>query len=116
MNKRILLIEGSKAKKKFPNLALMKISAYHKKKGNEIFLNTINNKPDKIYISSPFSRNILNLYASIYKDVPTEIGGYGKNGNMLPDEIEFIMPDYSLYNLDYSMGFTSRGCINKCPF
>ncbi|MBU1147502.1 MAG: hypothetical protein KKD11_04040, partial [Candidatus Omnitrophica bacterium] len=35
----------------------------------------------------------------------------------LPNEIEHIMPDYSLYpNVDFSMGFTSRGCIRNCPF
>jgi len=27
-----------------------------------------------------------------------------------------MVPDYSLYNLDYSVGYTSRGCIRSCPF
>ena len=34
----------------------------------------------------------------------------------MPDHIEHICPDYSLYNLDYSLGFLTRGCIRKCSF
>jgi hypothetical protein len=46
-----------------------------------------------------------------------ETGGSGINlKTELPYEIEHIMPDYSLYNLNYSLGFTSRGCVNNCPF
>ena len=77
-------------------------------------LNQMDN-PDKIYVSSPFKRSFSNLSASISKAY-TIHGGYGINAKMLPPEIEFTMPDYKLYNLDYSMGFTSRGCTNKCPF
>ena len=35
---------------------------------------------------------------------------------VLPDYIEHIKPDYSLYNLNYSLGFTTRGCIRNCGF
>jgi hypothetical protein len=34
----------------------------------------------------------------------------------LPDKVERICPDYSLYALDYSLGFLTRGCIRKCPW
>ena len=112
---RVLLIEGSKCRKNFPNLALMKLSAYHKGKGDIVALNKMNN-PDRVYISSPFSRPLSNLYIYNHKNIPTKIGGYGINGDKLPNDIEHIMPDYDLYGIDYSMGFTSRGCINKCPF
>ena len=46
------------------------------------------------------------------------IGGSGIDLKAeLPPEVEHIMPDYSLYpNVDFSMGFTSRGCIRKCPW
>lgn len=111
---RILLIEGSKAKINFPNLALMKLSAYHKQRRDIVRLNRMDN-PDKIYMSSPFKRSFSNLSASTSK-VDIIHGGYGINSQMLPSEIEFIMPDYDLYKIDYSMGFTSRGCTNKCPF
>lgn len=46
-----------------------------------------------------------------------EIGGSGISlEKTLPDNIEHICPDYDLYDMDYSMGFTSRGCVRKCPF
>ena len=109
---KVLLID--QGKKGFPNLALMKISAWHKSKGDTVQLNRINN-PDKIYVSCPFKRPIQNLSIAL-SDKPIVYGGYGINSNKLSDEIEFLMPDYSLYNIDYSIGFTSRGCINKCPF
>lgn len=113
---RVLLVEGSYSKKKFPNLALMKLSAWHKKKGDITALNRMDN-PDKIYVSCPFNRIITNINVYVYKHkIEIEKGGYGINSKKLPDEIEFVMPDYDLYNIDYSMGFTSRGCINKCPF
>jgi hypothetical protein len=44
------------------------------------------------------------------------IGGSGYNNCVLPDEVEHIMPDYNLYNCNYSLGFTTRGCCRKCPW
>lgn len=45
------------------------------------------------------------------------IGGSGVDlKTQLPDEIEHICPDYSLYGLDYSLGFLTRGCIRKCAW
>lgn len=112
---KILLIEGTKGNIEFPNLALMKLSAWHKKKGDIVALNRMDD-PDKIYVSSPFNRPITNMNVFLYDKAKIEIGGYGVNSKMLPKEIEFIRPDYDLYGIDYSMGFTSRGCIRKCPF
>jgi hypothetical protein len=34
----------------------------------------------------------------------------------LPEGIEVLTPDYEKYNLDYSFGFTSRGCVRNCEF
>lgn len=34
----------------------------------------------------------------------------------MPEEIEHTCPDYELYGANYSMGFTSRGCVRKCGF
>jgi hypothetical protein len=31
-------------------------------------------------------------------------------------EVEHIMPDYNLYNCNYSMGFSQRDCPRGCPF
>ena len=110
---KILLVDVDS---KMPNLALMKISAYHKERGDQIFLND-GGDPDKVYISCIFTKNRAKAFgiAKMF-DCPVEIGGYGANGRQLPKEIEHIMPDYSLYDCDYSMGFTSRGCIRNCPW
>ena len=108
---------------KMPNLALMKISAHHKKQGDTIYLKKGLKqilpldclKPDKIYISSIFDWN-KEKALELAEKLNAEIGGYGVNGEQLPEETEHLEPDYSLYNIDYSMGFTSRGCIRKCSW
>jgi hypothetical protein len=53
-----------------------------------------------------------------YPDAEIFIGGTGYNLSInLPDEIEFIAPDYDLYpEIDYSMGYTTRGCNRDCYF
>lgn len=102
---------------KYHNLALMKLSAHHKQKGDEtelykpIFMETY----DRVYVSKIFTKfNISECY--IPKDY-YRIGGSGFDLKLkLPEEIEHIMPDYSLYDLDYSLGFTTRGCIRNCEF
>lgn len=96
---------------KIPNLALMKLSTWHKAKGDEVSLDEYD--PDKVYVSSPFSR-FKNTTLVFPDHVEVEYGGYGFNNKMLPYEIEHMMPDYSLYDCDYSMGYTTRGCIRKC--
>lgn len=99
----------------FPNLALMKISAYHRARGDNVFLNFPLNHPDIIYASCVFTWN-----AKRRASFPNHaiIGGTGIDLKAeLPAEIEHIMPDYGLYpRVDYSLGFTSRGCIRKCPY
>ena len=121
--KKILLIDIDS---KIPNLALMKISAYHKKNGDKVSLlkhpckngkEQIKHKFDKVYISSIFQENAEKTieFSKQFKNV--EMGGYFINPQtILPDEMEHIMPDYSLYNCDYSIGYSSRGCINNCPW
>lgn len=101
---------------KYHNLALMKLSAYHKKKGDETeFYNPLLTKNyDKVYVSKIFTkRNINEGY------IPEEctMGGSGFDLiSRLPEEIEHIKPDYKLYKLKYSLGFTTRGCIRNCGF
>ena len=102
---------------KYHNLALMKLSAYHKQKGDEtelykpIFMKTY----DRIYISKIFTKFHINecyIPENFYR-----AGGSGFDlERRLPEKIEHLMPDYSLYNLDYSLGFTTRGCIRNCGF
>lgn len=97
----------------FPNLALMKLSSYHKARGDEVVLNYPLCQADVTYASCVFSWHKPKLIDPLIKT-----GGSGISlDTWLPDEIEHIMPDYSLYpNIDFSMGFTSRGCIRNCPF
>ena len=104
----------------FPNLALMKISAYHKSLGDTVnFWDKLKEKPDVVYVSTVFSQNRYKCFGiqAMYPDIKFVFGGSGYNYNItLSDEIERLMPDYDLYGLDYSVGFVSRGCIRKCGF
>jgi hypothetical protein len=92
-----------------PNLALMKISAWHKIQGDITGLNLEN--ADKSYASVIFPANHDDAIG--YDD----IGGTGWDINkVLPHHIEFIKPDYDLYPSTYSQGFTTRGCVRRCKF
>lgn len=102
-------------RRSFPNLALMKLSTYHKARGDEVFLNFPLCQPDIIYASCVFSWHqgqIIGLPEN------TIIGGAGIDlTKILPNEVEHIMPDYSLYpKVNFSLGFTSRGCPRRCPW
>lgn len=116
----------------FPNLALMRISAYHKAQGDIVewwwsdFIHY-----DIVYMSKIFS----NAYT---KDVPEPLnadkvikGGTGycislvdgvevfdkEKNEELPTEIEKMFPDYSLYpQFDFAVSMTSRGCPRGCSF
>ena len=122
--KRILLIDVDST---IPNLALMKISTWHKAKGDSIVLThganvDLTDPPDKIYGSIIYKKNkhALDDLISRYPDI-IDIGGSGYDlHKTLSDEIENMAPDYSLYpEFDYSIGFSSRGCIRStktCPF
>ena len=104
----------------FPNLALMKISAWHKAQGDEVEWWFGFHQYDRVYMSKVFD----NTYTpDVYEPVNTkEIikggTGYGLD-NKLPDEIEYCFPDYSLYpqyTEGKAYGFLTRGCPNNCPF
>ena len=123
-----------------PNLALMKISGYYKSLGQQVFLVESYNEDfsqyDSLFMSKVFSFTVVPEH--ILKLPNLTIGGTGffyENAPDLPYEIEHHMPDYSLYEdyvnhkiqdghprsryadyLDYSIGFTTRGCFRKCDF
>ena len=110
MKVKMLSLQG-----KLSNLALMKLSAYHKSIGDVV--STDEPEPDIVYISSPFkSANKHIDYSFMFPCAKIEYGGYGFNNKILPYEIEHIMPDYSLFDCKYSMGYTTRGCIRSCYF
>jgi len=112
---KILLIDVDS---KIPNLALMKISAYHKAKGDNIgFCNT--DEPDKVYASVVFKKNkhMVDGLKFFYPNAEIVIGGSGYDLTVkLPDEVENMKPDYGLYSIDYSLGYSSRGCNRACGF
>ena len=118
---------------RFPNLALMRISSYHKARGDDVewwwsdFIHY-----DIVYMSKIFS----DAYS---KDVPEPMNadkvikggtGYcislGEDGKehfdqsknvKLPDEVEHMFPDYSIYpEFDFAIAMTSRGCPRGCAF
>lgn len=91
------------------NLALMKISAYHKTNGDEVFLNLPIIPADYTYASVLYDKNKQSFFADEY-------GGAAFQNSRLPDEIEKQKPDYSLFGLDYSLGYTFRPCYNSCDF
>lgn len=98
----------------YGNLALMKLSAWHKSKGDEVswYAPLLWNTYDCIFSSKVFT---FKKSDSLLGNVKRGGSGY-KIFDPLPDEIEHICPDYSLYNLDHSLGFLTRGCPNKCPW
>lgn len=99
----------------FPNLALMKISAYHKAKGDQVEWAIPMLKYDIVYQSKVFDfspdENTCIQCEQLIK------GGTGYDlDNKLPQEIESVYPDYSLYGEKKAYGFLTRGCPRGCPF
>lgn len=117
---------------RFPNLALMKISAWHKSRGDEVeWWWTDMVHYDVVYMSKVFS-------GEYTKDMPEPMnadkvikGGTGyaiklegkrevyEKGSdpELPEEIERMSPDYTIYpEYDYAVSMTSRGCPRGCAF
>lgn len=102
---------------KIPNLALMKISAYHKENGDKVGFDIPD--PDKVYASVIFTKNAWKARALqfMFPGIPIDLGGSGIDLNkILPFGIEEMKPDYDLYPSKYSQGFTTRGCIRSCSY
>ena len=103
---------------KIPNIALMKLSTYYKSNGDEVGFNVTD--PDIVYASIVFEKNKHKAdgLKFLYPDAKIVIGGSGYNYAVrLPDEIELLKPDYTLYSdCDYSIGFSTRGCFRNCSF
>ena len=100
----------------FPNLALMKISAWHKAQGDTVEWFFPMSHYDKVYMAKVFDftpdfETVINADEVIY-------GGTGYDlQNKLPDEIEHIYPDYSLYGIkNTAYGYLTRGCPRGCGF
>lgn len=110
----------------FPNLVLMKLSAWYKAKGYETTLlhpaDVINGQNlfgecDEMVGACVFdwNQNICDLL----EKCGVNVGGVGSKNKskVLSNEQEHMMPDYDLYGIDsVSYGFLTRGCPRHCPF
>lgn len=117
----------------FPNLPLMKISAWHKSQGDEVEWWFPMMHYDKVYVSKVFGDEYSQMDMTAISADEIVFGGTGfaitiEDGKEvyhkdrdkdLPYEIEHIYPDYSLYpelTKDKAYGFLTRGCCNNCSF
>lgn len=100
----------------FPNLPLMKISAYHKSLGDDVEWVNLFEHYDKIYQSKVFTFTPDFEYCVNADEIQKGGTGYSLDNKLLPC-IENQCPDYSLYP-EYSeaYGFLTRGCPRGCPF
>lgn len=101
-------------KTKFPNLALMKLSAWHKQHGDQVDWWIPLMQYDRVYSSKVFTFTPDDPYLP---DNTIKGGtGYGIYED-LPKEVDDLFPDYSIYpDVDYAIGYLTRGCIRKCPW
>lgn len=100
---------------KFPNYAIMKISAYHKSQGDNVEWWNPLYCYDRVYSSKVFDFTPADPYLPAdairggtgYTDLPAD--------NSLPGEVDDMFPDYSIYpECDYAIGYLTRGCPNNC--
>lgn len=104
-----------------PNVALMRLSAYHKAAGDQVMLNPKPlDQPDLVYISTLFTwrrKEVEALAAHFRGFADVRIGGSGWDLALkLPPEVDAMPNDYDLYGIEFGMGYSSRGCIRRCSF
>lgn len=107
--------DSFKRGKRFPNLALMKLSAWHKAMGDTVEWWLPVMRYDRVYSSKVFDFTPINpglpegaiRGGTGYRDLPMN--------QELPPEIDGMYPDYSIYpHCDYAVGYLTRGCPNHC--
>jgi hypothetical protein len=140
---RIALINSNRKNQKakiYPPVSLLKIGAWLKSEGNkcELLDNTLPTKKqkfDEIWITTLFTYDIYYVKAMINsaKKICDKIRVGGISASLFPDffkmldvevhvglhpKAENFAPDYSLlgYKPEFSIAYTSRGCIRKCEF
>ena len=113
MNVALLAVDSN-----YPNLALMKISAYHKLQGDTVGWYNPFDTYDRLYMAKVFS--FTPDYGFVIANVRGEVvrGGTGYDiRSSLPGDMDRLQPDYSLYptvDSRTSYGFLTRGCPNRC--
>lgn len=123
----------SRGKVTFPNLSLMKISAFHKSQGDHVewYKPLVSGHMDVVYMSKVFGDEYTKDY-----EFPIDADRIIKGGSgyaisiadgkevynkeldePLDSVVDHMMPDYSLYGItDTAYGFLTRGCPRACPF
>ena len=139
---RIAIIDADlvgRKRHRFPNLVCMKLSGYHKERGDEVVLQQSYDGLaafDRVYLAKVFTDtavppDVLRLPNVVYGGT----GFFYDKATPLPSAIEHHRPDYHLYDgwveaqlaagkrrqeyryyLDYSIGFLTRGCFRHCSF
>ena len=115
----------------FPNIPLMKISAWHKAQGDSVewYHPMFSGHMDKVYMSKVFSFTPDYEYVIDADEIIKGGSGYcielvdgkeiyhAERDRNLPDEVEHMFPDYGLYGIaDTAYGFLTRGCPRGCGF
>ena len=102
---------------KIPNLALMRASFYHKRRGDDVKLgyDPLFDAPDRCYVSKVFD---FTEEPDYIPECETLRGGpgYDLSAKMPFNDYDRIMPDYTLYGCEYALGRFTRGCPNRCPW
>lgn len=114
MTERVCLVDVDS---KIPNLALMRASTWHRRRGDSVKLGyePLFDDPTLCYASKIFDFTPEPEYMP---DCETLKGGpgYDLDAKMPFEDYDRIMPDYSLYGCDYAIGRFTRGCPNRCPW
>jgi hypothetical protein len=120
----------------FPSIPLMKLSAYHKARGDNVkLIDNFSEHFDAAYCSKTFNLPLITKIPTLPNLLADKLycGGtgfaietvdgkeryiQGKDG-ALPFEVEHNYPDYGLYpelTQGTAFGFLTRGCPNACGF
>ena len=100
----------------FPNLALMKISRYHRDIGDDVGWVNWFESYDRVYKSKVFTFTADDIHYVDAKEIMYGGTGYGLD-NELPEYIDRVVPDYSLYPIyREAYGFLTRGCLRSCDW
>ena len=103
----------------YPNLALCKLSAWHKARGDVVELYSPFGRYDIVYMAKVFTFTPDYCYPINNADKIVR-GGTGYDiASRLPDDVDMTQPDYSIYPYipdDIAYGFLTRGCPNHCPW
>jgi len=149
MSKNILLVEPefpiptkSRNHKNFLPIGLLKLAAYHRKKGNNVKLvrgeiGIDDFFPDIVYVTSLFTYwskfvvSSVNFYRTQFPYAKIEVGGIyaslmpndckrrtgcGEIFKGVHESAEKLSPAYDLVDVDYQIIHTTRGCFRRCPF